>query len=153
MRRLLVLSLLLCCTSAFGKDRSPMGIAFAQAKEGTWLCRKSKPEDALACAREQCAEQSPGQTCWATAWCFPAGWSGLMKVQLRDFSFTETLCGAPSQEALKQALRALCAGEEGAAQCELFNVVDPDGNERAVEGESYPGAPPAQSPPPEAQEP
>jgi hypothetical protein len=124
---------------ALAQDRPPQGIGFAQAEEGTWLCRHEHPEEALACARELCSEQAPGQDCWPTAWCFPAGWSGMMVVWLPDFHFTETLCGAPSEAALVDALRTYCTAEEAATHCDLSTIVDPEGNERTVENQSFPG--------------
>jgi hypothetical protein len=139
MRILLLALLALPVAGASAQDRPPQGIAFAQAEEGTWLCRHERPEEALACAREQCAEQAPGQECWATAWCFPANWSGAMTIWLPDFHTTHVLCGAPSEPALTEAMRALCAGDEAATRCDLTLVVDPDGNERAAEGVSFPG--------------
>ncbi len=137
--RLVVVILLALAGPAVAQDRPPQGIGFAQAEEGTWLCRHEQPEEALACARELCAEQAPGQECWPTAWCFPAGWSGMMVVWLADFHFTETLCGAPSEAALTDALRTYCLAEENATNCDLFTIVDPDGNERVVENQSFPG--------------
>ena len=125
--------------SAYAQDRPPQGIGFAQAEEGTWLCRHERAEEALACARELCAEQAPGQECWSTRWCFPSGWSGMMVVWLSDFHFTETLCGAPTEAALNEALRSFCIEEDSATHCDLTMIVDPEGNERAVEDRSFPG--------------
>ncbi len=147
MRPALAAALALLAVPSFAQDDGPQGIGFAQAEEGTWLCRHEQPEEALACARELCAEQSPGQTCWPTAWCLPANWSGVMTIWLEDFHTTHALCGAPSETALGEALRALCAGDEAATHCDLTLVVDPQGNERQVEGVSFPG--PAAPPPPE----
>ena len=125
--------------SALAQDRPPQGIGFAQAEEGTWLCRHDQPEEALSCARELCLEQASGQECWQTAWCFPANWSGLMTIWLADFHTTHVLCGAPSEASLTQALAAICAGDEGATSCDITMTIDPDGNERIVEGVSFVG--------------
>jgi hypothetical protein len=100
MRVLILIMLGLMAWPALAQENPPQGIGFAQAEEGTWLCRHDQPEEALSCAREQCAEQAPGQECWATAWCFPANWSGVMTVWLPDFHTTQILCGAPSAQAL-----------------------------------------------------
>jgi hypothetical protein len=126
-------------TPAAAQDRPPQGIGFAQAEEGTWLCRNESPAEALSCARELCSEQASGQECYPTAWCYPANWSGLMVIWLGDFHATHALCGAPNEAALTAALGALCAGNEGATNCDLFKVIDPDGNEREVQGISFPG--------------
>ncbi|MBA3517119.1 MAG: hypothetical protein H0T75_05635 [Rhizobiales bacterium] len=148
MRTISALLLALLAVPASAQDSPPQGIGFAQAEEGTWMCRHEDPQEALSCAREQCAEQAPGQECWATAWCFPANWSGTMTVWLPDFHTTQVLCGAPSEKALTDALAALCAGDENATNCDFGFVIDPEGNERVVEGVSFPG--PAAPPPIEA---
>lgn len=147
MRVIILMLLTLIGWPAMAQDRPPQGIGFAQAEEGTWLCRHDQPEEALSCAREQCAEQAPGQECWATAWCFPANWSGVMTVWLPDFHTTQILCGAPSEQALNNALAAICAGDENATHCDLTLLVDPEGNEGTAEGQSFPGG--AAPPPPD----
>lgn len=139
MRSAFAAALVLAAAPSFAQDGVPQGIGFAQAEQGTWLCRHELPEEALSCARELCAEQSPGQTCWPTAWCLPANWSGVMTVWLADFYTTHALCGAPSETALSEALRAICAGDEDATRCDLTMIIDPEGNERRVEGVSFPG--------------
>jgi hypothetical protein len=144
--RVLAVVFTLFVAPAFAQE--PQGIGFAQAEEGTWLCRHERPDEALSCARELCAEQAPGQTCSPTAWCLPARWSGVMTIWLPDFHATRVLCGAPSEMALADALRALCAGDAAATHCDLTLVVDPDGNERSVEGVSFVG--PAAQPAPAA---
>jgi hypothetical protein len=146
MRSVLAVAFTLFAAPALAQE--PQGIGFAQAEEGTWLCRHERPDEALSCARELCAEQSPGQTCSPTAWCLPAKWSGVMTIWLPDFHTTRVLCGAPSETALSDALRALCAGDAAATHCDLTLVVDPEGNERTVEGVSFVG--PAAQPLPAA---
>jgi hypothetical protein len=147
--RFIISILLLLAGPALAQDRPPQGIAFAQAEEGTWLCRHDSPAEALSCARELCLEQASGQECWQTAWCFPANWSGLMTIWLSDFHTTHVLCGAPSETALNQALAAICAGDEGATSCDVTLTIDPDGNERSPEGVSFagPAAQPQTEPP------
>jgi len=141
MRAFLAVLPLLLAAPAAGQQTTlpPQGIGFAQAEEGTWLCRHEDPLEALGCARELCAEQALGQECVATAWCFPARWSGLMTIRLPDFHTTQALCGAPNEAALNEALAALCKGNETASGCDLVNVIDPEGIERAVQGVSFPG--------------
>jgi hypothetical protein len=134
----LTLALALVGTPALAQDRPPQGIAFAQAENGTWLCRHEAPEEALACAHEQCAEQASGE-CFPIAWCFPSGWSGEMLVQLPGLQGTHVLCGIPTETALKAAFAALCANEAAATRCDLVKTIDPEGNERTVEGESFAG--------------
>ena len=144
------LLLTLLSAPALAQDPPPQGIGFAQAEEGTWLCRHDSPAEALSCARELCLEQASGQECWPTAWCFPANWSGVMTIWLEDFHTTHVLCGAPSEASLTRALAAICAGDEGATSCEVTKLIDPVGNERLVEGVSFTG--PAATPGPEASE-
>ena len=124
---------------AAAQDLPQQGIGFAQAEEGTWLCRHEDPFEALSCAQEFCAEQSGGQECVPTTWCYPARWSGLMTVWLEDFHTTEVLCGISSEAALRQAMEALCAANEFALTCDLFLTVDPRGLERQIEGVTFAG--------------
>jgi hypothetical protein len=133
------LCLVLAAGPALAQDEPVQGIGFVQAETGAFLCRHERPDEALACAREHCAEQAPGEECWPTAWCFPANWSGVMTVHLPEFQATQVLCGAPTETALSEALRAFCAADEQASRCDITLIVDPDGNERAIEGRSFPG--------------
>ena len=143
MAKMLRAAFLLAVTSlacpAFAQENVLQGIGFAQAEEGTWLCRHEDPTEALACAREHCAEQAGGQDCYATAWCFPAGWSGIMTLWLPDFHTTRVLCGFDNEVALKEVLAALCKSDKYATHCDLTRTVDPEGNEREVEGVTFPG--------------
>ena len=124
---------------AAAQEPPPQGIGFAQAEEGTWLCRHDDPASALSCARELCIEQASGQECWETAWCYPANWSGLMTIWLPDFHTTHVLCGAPSQASLTQALAAICSGDAGAVSCDVTRIIDPQGNEIRPEGVTFVG--------------
>jgi hypothetical protein len=151
--RLAFALLLILHSPAIAQDPPPHGIGFAQAEEGTWLCRHDQAEEALSCAREQCSEQAPGQECWATAWCFPANWSGLMTVWLEDFHTTHVLCGVPSESALRQALAGICAGDHSAISCDITLIINPEGVEVPVQDESIAGpAAPAIVPDPEEPE-
>jgi len=115
------------------------GIGFAQAEEGTWYCRGDDPIATLNCAQRKCGVDAKGRECVRTRWCDAAGWSGLMTVFLLDFHSTEIICGAPTETALRAGLRAFCAGNEYAQSCSIFLVVDPDGKERELTDESFPG--------------
>ncbi len=110
----------------------PVGIGFAQAEEGTWYCRGDNTVATLDCARAACVAGASGQDCYRTAWCYPAQWGGLMTVWLGEFHSTQIICGAPSQEALQQAMEAFCTGNPYAVSCDLFLVIDPDGAETEV---------------------
>ena len=103
----------------------PQGIGFAQAEEGTWSCRAGDPVTALNCARDLCRAQAAD--CFRTAWCFPAGWAGVVTVWNEDYHANRPLCGAPSLEALLTALRAYCNDAPFATACDLGLITDPDG--------------------------
>jgi hypothetical protein len=134
-----LLAAALFASPALAQQSVLQGIGFAQAEEGTWLCRHEDPNEALACAREHCAEEAGGQECYATAWCFPAGWSGIMTLWLPDFHTTRVLCGFDNEAALKEVFAALCKSDKFATHCDLTRTVDPDGNEREVQDVTFPG--------------
>jgi hypothetical protein len=115
------------------------GIAFAQAEEGTWWCRSTDGEEAARCALQQCASQSGGQDCYATRWCYPAGWSGLMITWLPEFHATTVLCGVAGEAAVRAGLQALCGATPEYTRCDLILLIDPDGNEQEVRGAAWPG--------------
>lgn len=117
----------------------PVGIGFAQAEEGTWWCRNPEPGKAFACALEKCSRESRGQECYATRWCLPAGWSGMMIAWLPEFHSTFVLCGTSGEAALIAGLKALCDGSPFVTRCVPVTIVDPEGNERAIEGLDWPG--------------
>jgi hypothetical protein len=142
MRFAVALALSFAAFPAAAQDNPLQGIGFAQAEEGTWLCRHEAPLEALACAQEHCAEQAPGEQCAPTAWCYPAGWSGVMTVWLPDVHVTRVLCGMSDEASLTEMLKTLCATAMTARSCDLALIVDPDGNERQVEGVSFPGGSP-----------
>jgi hypothetical protein len=132
MRAFLALFSLLLAGTAFAQGAQ--GIGFAQTNERAWLCRHESPEEAMACARELCAEQAAERTCMRSAWCYPGGWSGVMLVWQGSHPTTKVVCGAPSEVGLNLALRAFCSGSETAAICDVVTIVDPNGNERSVQG-------------------
>jgi len=127
----------------------PVGIAFAQAEEGTWWCREEDPGKGLACALDKCRNEAPGQECHPTRWCLPAGWSGLMTVWLPEFHNTIALCGTSGEAALISALAALCADSPYVTRCTPFAMIDPDGNERPIDGLDWPGPAIMEVPPPD----
>lgn len=124
---------------AASAQSAAVGIGFAQAEEGTWWCRNAAPTDALACALDKCRKESNGQDCFATRWCAPAGWSGLMVAWLPEFHTTVILCGSSSQATVGAALKAICEATEEFTGCDLFTVIDPEGNAHEVSETSWPG--------------
>ncbi len=107
----------------------PAGIGFAQAEEGTWSCYGSDPVTALNCARDLCRAEAGGQDCYRTAWCFPAGWAGVITIWTSDFHSNRPICGAPSLDALTGAMEAFCDNAPEATACDIGMVFDPDGVE------------------------
>ena len=150
MRFACAATLLVVACPVGAQDTPAVGIGFSVSEQGTWLCRHEDPVEALACARELCAEQSPGLDCAPTAWCRPADWSGVMNIFSPEARRTRVLCGTPSEKTLGDALAAFCAADPTATTCDLVLVIDPDGNERQVTGVIFAGgaAPgPAPEPP------
>ncbi len=125
------LALMPIATSAMAQD-GPSGIGFVQAEEGTWWCRGGDPATAFACARDKCDKESGGQECFATRWCYPAGWSALMIVWLPEFHSTHVACGMPGRPAAVEALTAICQSTPEFTGCDLVRTIDPDGNEEEL---------------------
>lgn len=125
--------------SSLAQD-GPKGIGFAQAEEGTWWCRDSDSATALACARKKCVDESGGQECFATRWCYPSGWSGLMIVWLPEFHSTHTICGMPGLAATQAALRSVCQASPEFSRCDLVMMIDPDGNQEEYDEAILPGS-------------
>ena len=117
----------------------PVGIAFAQAEEGTFWCRDADLRRAFDCAQKRCVREAGGQECQVTRWCLPAGWSGLMVVWLPEFHATQIVCGLPDQAAVGGALRAVCDAGAEFTRCDLVRTIDPDGADHEVSDTSWPG--------------
>jgi hypothetical protein len=139
MKIALLLALTLLTPVPAAAQTGPVGIGFAQAEEGTWWCRDATPGKALACAKAQCAQEAGGQECHATRWCLPAGWSGMMIAWLPEFHSTIVLCGTSGEAAVIAALKTLCDESPFVTRCVPFAIVDPDGNERPIDGLDWPG--------------
>ncbi len=137
-------------TASAQDDLPKLGIAFAQtASGGTWLCRHEDAFEGLACTLEHCMEDAPGEYCAAAAWCFPAGWSGVMTIPLAGATKTRVLCGMDNEAALQSVLAAICLSEAEAKSCALTLIVSPDGVERDVTDVTFAGG---GAPPPEPAE-
>jgi hypothetical protein len=117
----------------------PVGIAFAQAEEGTFFCRDADPAKAMACALKQCRQAAGAQQCVATRWCTPAGWSGTMVGWLPEFHTTQVVCGAGGDAAVRAALKALCDNTPEYSRCDLISIIDPDGTVTQVDDVAWPG--------------
>ncbi len=145
MRRGYLYALSVLTAAAIGQSipadaaERPLGIGFAQAEEGTWWCQAMGAESALDCARRKCEDESGGQDCHATRWCFPAGWSALMVVWLPEFHSTHVICGMPGSDAVTAAMKAVCDAGLEFSQCDLVVTIDPDGNQNDAVGITWPG--------------
>lgn len=137
--RVLLLAAIIAFSSPALSQSGPIGIGFAQAEEGTWWCRDGGPAKAFACAMAKCAKDSSGQECYPTRWCLPAGWSGTMIVWLPEFHSTVVLCGTSGERALVAGLKAFCDGSPFVTRCTPVTIIDPDGNERPIDGVDWPG--------------
>lgn len=106
----------------------PQAFASAQAPEAAVeTCHGTSAQVALDCAKRRCERKAGRGACFAVNVCEPAGWAGLMGVQLGETHFTSALCGAPNRDALLAALRAYCAGQTGLRQCNVSRIWSPDG--------------------------
>lgn len=117
----------------------PVGIAFAQAEEGTFFCRDADASKAFACALKQCRRAAGQQQCHATRWCMPAGWTGTMVGWLPEFHVTQVVCGTGGEDAVRAALKALCENTPEYSRCDLLTIIDPDGHVTQVEDVAWPG--------------
>ena len=131
---------MLAATPAVGETEPDFGIGIVHADEQTFFCRDQDPVEALDCARDQCRQMAPGQSCVRAAWCFPAGWSAIVRVWHGDLALPWALCGSPTEISLQRTVAGYCAAKVGVTSCELVRLVDPDGFETKVEGMQFPGA-------------
>lgn len=121
----------LLLTPAAAQRAKPVPQAFAavQAPEtAVETCHSTSAQAALDCARRRCQRNASRGACFAVTTCEPAGWAGVMGVQLTETHFSSTICGAPTRDALLEALRAFCRGQTGLRQCAVTRLWAPDGN-------------------------
>lgn len=129
----------LMAAPAAGQIEPDYGIGFVHADAATFFCRDSDPVEALECARDICRQMAPGQSCVRATWCFPAGWSAVVRVWRDDLPLPLALCGAPTEIAVQRTVAGYCAAMEDVASCDLTRIVDPAGMETQVEGMEFPG--------------
>jgi len=133
MRMVIVLAAgLFAATPAMAQG--PVGIAFAQAPEASaGVCTGGSPEAALNCARARCVAGGEGllpSDCLRVKWCFPAGWSGDVFLQVADGPhWHEYLCGWDSRAAVEAAAAISCdrSRRDTLVECALVGLWDPDG--------------------------
>ncbi len=112
----------------------PQAFAAVQAPEAAVeTCHGNSARAALDCARARCQRKAGSGACFAVNVCQPAGWAGLMGVQLSEVHFINAVCGAPTQEAVVASLRAFCQGHAGMRQCAVTRLWAPNGNQIDVD--------------------
>lgn len=116
------------------------GIAFAEAPEASaGVCFGGSPEAALDCARARCVAGGEGlrpSDCLRVRWCFPAGWSGDVFMQVADGPhWHEYLCGWDSRAAVEAAASVACdrSRRTDLVECALVRTWDEDGTEYPAE--------------------
>lgn len=128
-------TLALGSSAGFAQRPKTVQQAFAavQAPEAAVeTCHAQSAQAALDCARKRCARKSSRESCFAVTVCEPAGWNGVMGVQLAEVHFSLPMCGAPSREALMAAMRAYCFAHAGVRQCVVPNIWGPDTKLHAI---------------------
>lgn len=118
--------------AARAEDVRP-AFAAAQAPEQAYAtCRGATAEKAGACALNKCRE-SGAEDCTLMAAC-ASGWAGSVGIRLEEIHFTDTVCGAPSKQAVIDALVAFCRGHLPQVQeCFIAEVWSPDGTSMNIE--------------------
>jgi hypothetical protein len=89
---------------------------------------------ATQCAMDKCKAATGGsEECIITSAC-GRGWAGSMGITTGEVHWTETVCGAPNEQAVVAALSAFCKGQLPYAQeCYLASVWDERGKEKTLE--------------------
>src|SRR5262245_4049368 len=106
----------------------PQAFAAVQAPESAVeTCHSTSAQAALDCARSKCQRKAGRGACFAVTVCEPGGWAGIMGVQLAEAHFSNVVCGAPTREALVNALRSFCESHPGLKQCTVSQTWAPDG--------------------------
>lgn len=119
--------------SVAGAEDARPAFAAAQAPEQNYsTCRGETAEKAGACALNKCRE-SGADECTLMAAC-AGGWAGNVGIMLAEVHFTETVCGAPSRQAVVDALVAFCRGHlPDVRECFIAEIWAPDGSSTKIE--------------------
>ena len=106
----------------------PQAFAAVQAPEAAVeVCHGTSARAAMDCAQAKCQRKAGRGACFSVTACQPAGWAGVMGVQLAEVHFSNAVCGAPTREAAVASLRAFCQGYTGMKQCAVAQIWSPDG--------------------------
>lgn len=110
-------------------------VAVVQAPEAAVeICHASTARGAEDCALGRCQKKAGRGACYSVTVCAPSGWTGIMGVQLKEVHFSESVCGAPSKEAVLTALNAFCRGHmPNLLQCTVAQVWAPNGKPEKVD--------------------
>lgn len=144
MSRLLSILMVLLFTGVYGPSAYaqrggargvPQAFAVVQAPEGAVeFCHASTARAAQECALVKCQKKAGRGACFSVTACAPSGWAGIMGVKLKQVHYSESVCGAPTRNALIEALKAFCRGHlPQVEQCSLPLVWGPDGKAQTVD--------------------
>lgn len=115
-------------------QNAPRGIAIVEVPHGAYyVCFGQNMVGAFECAISRC-ERDGGAPCMRVRWCFPAGWSGVMRTTVTArVQRTDYLCGVRSLEALDRMFRAMCEADSYAKECALTIAWSPEGVPQEVQ--------------------
>ena len=109
-----------------------IGIAVAQAPEaGLGVCFSPEAADDIACAQEQCMQESGLgiEDCAASLWCYPHGWVADIFMQHREGPhWHKFICDQQDRETL-EALIAFECKRDYLMECSAVRIWDPEGAE------------------------
>ena len=109
--------------------------AVVQAPEAAVeTCHAATARAAQDCALAKCQKKAGRGACFAITACAPSGWAGVMGIKLKEVHFSESVCGAPTKEAVLAALKAFCRGHmPNIEQCFVAELWAPNGKSDRVD--------------------
>ena len=115
--------------------RVAQAVAVVQAPEAAVeICHGPTVRAAQDCALARCQKKAGRGACYSVTACAPSGWTGVMGVKLKEVHFSESVCGAPSRDAVLEALKAFCRGHmPNLEQCSVAQVWAPNGIAHTVD--------------------
>ena len=118
-----------------GGAKVAQAVAVVQAPESAVeICHGPTVRAAQDCALARCQKKAGRGACYSVTACAPSGWTGVMGVKLKEVHFSESVCGAPSREAVLEALKAFCRGHmPNLEQCSVAQVWAPNGVAQTVD--------------------
>lgn len=137
-----IVMLLLAAPSTAMAQSGPKAIAAVQAPEaGTGICLDSNADTAIACARQQCMEESGlgEQDCSLNALCSPAGWTADIFQQHQEGLHWHTFTCGWQTRAQAEAAAAITCISEWLIECDVVRLWSPEGEEMTPDGMSLTG--------------